>query len=309
MPEKLLDSGTLPFQAEGRLLQELGERLVANPQVALVELIKNSYDADAASCQVRLEEDGAALVVADDGHGMNLDEFKGKWMRIATRSKAEERLSRSYKRRLTGAKGIGRFAVRSLGDHLTLCSVADDPSRAVKTKLTAQFDWAEIDKLSDIREAQVDYTLEEVREDAATGTILEVRRLKSSADFASTSSLRAAVLRIVTPLQGLEAGRFSEKRESRGDPGFQVVLPGTAEEAQREVNLAALVLKNYWARLAIDLSQGHVTFKVWFSSPRKAKELKLRVPTTISSGFVADIRFFPRRKGVFRAKGINGQEA
>ncbi len=309
MAEKLLDSGTLPFQAEGRLLQELGERLVASPQVALVELIKNSYDADASSCEVRLEEDGSALVVADDGHGMNLEEFIGKWMRIATRSKAEERLSRTYKRRLTGAKGIGRFAVRSLGDHLTLCSVADDPSRGVRTKLTAQFDWAEIDKLSDIRQAHVQYTLEQVGEDALTGTILEVRQLKSSTDFASASSLRADVLRIVTPLQGLEAGRFTQRRDSGGDPGFRVVLPGAAEEAAEEVNLAVLVLKNCWARLAIDLNRGKLAFKVWLSPARKPKKLELSVSTAITSGFVADIRFFPRRKGIFQAKGINGQQA
>ena len=47
---KILDEGTVPFQTEGRLLQELGERLVASPEVALVELIKNSYDADSKSC-------------------------------------------------------------------------------------------------------------------------------------------------------------------------------------------------------------------------------------------------------------------
>ena len=41
-----LDQGKVAFQTEGRLLQELGERLVASPEVALVELIKNAYDAD-----------------------------------------------------------------------------------------------------------------------------------------------------------------------------------------------------------------------------------------------------------------------
>lgn len=141
MPERVLDKGTIPFQAEGRLLQELGERLVARPEVALVELIKNAYDADSPSCEVRLEKGGKALVIADRGHGMTFDEFVGKWMRIATPSKLEERLSRTYRRRLTGAKGIGRFAVRYLGDDLTLITVAEDPGRKFKTKLTARFDW------------------------------------------------------------------------------------------------------------------------------------------------------------------------
>ena len=78
MAETVLDKGTVSFQAEGRLLQELGERLVASPEVALVELIKNAYDADSPSCDVRLEEGGKALVIADTGHGMTFDEFDGK---------------------------------------------------------------------------------------------------------------------------------------------------------------------------------------------------------------------------------------
>jgi signal transduction histidine kinase len=310
MAEKLLDSGTVPFQAEGRLLQEFGERLVASPQVALVELIKNSYDADASSCQVRLEDSDTALVVADDGYGMNLDEFIRKWMRIATRSKVEERLSRIYKRRLTGAKGIGRFAVRSLGNQLTLFSVADDVGRAVRTRLTARFDWAEIDKLSDLRDARIDYQLLQVEKNTPTGTILEIRQLKTSTHFTSTSSLRSDVLRIVTPLQGLDAGRFSQaSNDSSSDPGFKVALPGASEEDEGEVNLADLVLRNYWARLDMDLKKGTLIFKVWLPSLRKPKILKLKVATAISAGFIADIRFFPRRKGVFQAKGIDGQEA
>ncbi len=110
--KKELDNGTIPFQAEGRLLQELGLRLVAKPEVALVELIKNSYDADSAMCTVRLENAGKTLVIADEGHGMTIADFKTKWMRIATSSKLAGATSPKYHRPLTGAKGIGRFAVR-----------------------------------------------------------------------------------------------------------------------------------------------------------------------------------------------------
>jgi len=308
--DKLLDEGTVPFQAEGRLLQELGERLVASPQVALVELIKNAYDADSPSCEVRVSEGGKSLIVADQGHGMTFDEFVGKWMRIATASKVEERVSRIHNRRLTGAKGIGRFAVRYLGDHLTLITVAEDPKRQVKTRLTARFDWPAIDRLSDIRQAKVDYTLEQLTGGLSTGTTLEVRKLKTAADFTSKSSLRSEVLRIVTPLQGLDAGRFTQvSRGSKTDPGFRVVLPGGEEEGPAEIDVAELVLKNYWARLQIDLVGKDLVYKVWFSLSHEPKVFETTVPTAISAGFVADIRYFPRRKGVFRRKGVNGQTA
>src|ERR1035438_8178430 len=91
-----LDKGTIPFQAEGRLLQELGLRLVAKPEVALVELIKNAYDADSPTCVVQLEDQGKTLIVADNGHGMTLEDFKSKWMRIATSNKLEKQISKKY---------------------------------------------------------------------------------------------------------------------------------------------------------------------------------------------------------------------
>lgn len=308
MGQVVLDKGTIPFQAEGRLLQELGERLVASPEVALVELIKNAYDADSALCEVRLDEDGKALVIADQGHGMTFEEFVTKWMRIAATRK--EQYSRIYRRRVTGAKGIGRFAVRYLGDHLTLITVAEDEGRKLKTKLTAQFDWRQIDQLNDIREAKVVYALERADPDSSPGTSLEVRRLKTSTDFTTASSLRADVLRIVTPLQGLDAGRFRPSHKgSDTDPGFRVLLPGAGEESAGGIDLAEMILRNYWARLAIDLSRKRLIFKVWFSSSREPKTLEIDVPTSISAGFVADIRYFPRRKGVFQAKGVRGQAA
>src|SRR3954469_17632567 len=104
----LLAKDSIAFQTEGRLLEELGLRLVASPEVALVELIKNAYDADASTCTVRLEDDEETLLVADDAHGMTLADFVAKWMKIATKSKIAQASSPKYGRRLTGAKGIGR---------------------------------------------------------------------------------------------------------------------------------------------------------------------------------------------------------
>src|SRR5580700_1705740 len=104
MHERQLDKGKIAFQAEGRLLQELGLRLVASPEVALVELIKNSYDADSPSCTVRLEDGDTNLIVEDEGHGITLDDFRTKWMRIATSSKLSQDFSPKYHRQLTGAK-------------------------------------------------------------------------------------------------------------------------------------------------------------------------------------------------------------
>ena len=44
---------TLPFTIDAELLRELGERLVGKPHIALAELVKNSYDADATEVTIK----------------------------------------------------------------------------------------------------------------------------------------------------------------------------------------------------------------------------------------------------------------
>lgn len=308
VPPQELDNGIIPFQAEGRLLQELGLRLVAKPEVALVELIKNAYDADSPACTVRLEDRDRKLIVADEGHGMTIDDFKRKWMRIATSSKLGGETSPRYHRPLTGAKGIGRFAVRYLGDHLLLESVAHDKSYGFRTKLTARFDWPKLDQAQDIGDASVEYVLVRAEDDEPTGTSLTITKLRAATDFAKDAKLRDEVLRIVSPLQALESGPFQKSQAGDGeDPGFKVVLPGESDD--EDVDIAQLVLKNCWGRLLIELEDSHLRFRVWLPGVEKPKTLKVPVRHNISKGFFADLRFFPRRKGVFQQKGFNGQKA
>ena len=74
----------IPFTIDAELLRELGERLVGKPHIALAELIKNSYDADATQVTVKFLPDKDCIEISDDGHGMTFDEFKNFWMRIGT---------------------------------------------------------------------------------------------------------------------------------------------------------------------------------------------------------------------------------
>jgi hypothetical protein len=306
--EKLIYKDQIPFQAEGRLLQELGLRLVAKPQVALVELIKNAYDADSSSCMVLLEDKGKTLVVSDGGHGMTLEDFKTKWMRIATSNKLKSQTSKVYQRPLTGAKGIGRFAVRYLGDQLVLESVAFDEGKKCKTLLRANFDWEKLDLAQDISDYSVGYSLFEVSDRTPTGTKLIIGKLRNAADFIDAPELRDEVLRIVTPLDGFDRGKFKLKQtEKDKGAGFAVILPGTG--AGDDINLAKSVLSNYWGRLTVELIGKQLTYKVWLPDLREPKSFKQAVSTDISGGFFADIRYFPRRKGVFQGKGFTGNKA
>src|SRR5579859_3405537 len=83
---------TTHFKADSALLRELGERLVGKPYIALAELIKNAYDADATRCVITLTN--ARIEVADDGHGMTEKEFLDYWMTVGTRHKQHSETSR-----------------------------------------------------------------------------------------------------------------------------------------------------------------------------------------------------------------------
>lgn len=179
MPKAEVKKGTASFQTQGRLLQELGERLVAKTDVALLELIKNAYDADASECRVVVEPDRVEII--DNGHGMTEQEFLDKWMNIATPDKQRARVSRLYHRLVTGSKGIGRFAVRFLGSELRLETTADDPrADGSRMMLTTTFDWKRIDASPRLHTVKIAYEVRPAPVGQGTGT----RLVKLSESFA-----------------------------------------------------------------------------------------------------------------------------
>jgi len=295
---------TASFQTQGRLLQELGERLVAKANVALMELIKNAYDADASICTVNIDRD--KIVIVDDGHGMTEREFLDNWMHIATPDKQRDRWSRTYRRRVTGSKGIGRFAVRFLGSRLRLETVAD--SDGARSLLSADFDWASIDDAVHLHEVEIPYEVRGLGEsDVKLGTRLIVTELRSPDDVEVDKEARTKLLSLVNPYAGLEAGSFGRQRESGRDPGFNVILPGLSGESQTE--LAAAVLANAYARLTISHDGYRTKYLIRQRDGRVLVRKTLKRKSSISRGFEADIRYFPRRAGMFRGTQVDGRVA
>lgn len=113
----------IPFTVDSALLRELGERLVGRQYIALAELIKNSYDADATKVIVKFEEE--RIEITDNGHGMRFEDFQSKWMRVGSPHKQKQARSPGFGRSLTGSKGIGRLATQFLADELFMVSTPD----------------------------------------------------------------------------------------------------------------------------------------------------------------------------------------
>ena len=176
------------FTVDTHLFRELGELLVGRDSTALVELIKNAYDADATEVTVHgehLDTPGQGrILVIDDGNGMDAAEFELGFLRVASRLKEKgERRSARFHRRYTGAKGIGRLAAHKLARKLEVTSRRRvSPGMRMQPSLYASIDWDEIEHhetLDDLDSTEA--ILLDPKESNATdgsGTTLVLSRLR-----------------------------------------------------------------------------------------------------------------------------------
>jgi signal transduction histidine kinase len=309
--KSLKDTGlqVAQFRVESRLLEELGERLVSSSEVALVELIKNSYDADATYCSVDWGDD--YVTVSDDGHGMTPNEFLEFWMTIATSDKKNRVYSRKYSRKMSGEKGVGRFAARFLGEYLRLETVAQKPKAKTKTRLVAEFDWQKLDRAADLEELEVNYTVEHGVTDES-GTTLRIEKVRDVLDSRSMKAVRTNVLGIASPFAGLDAGMYgasrSRSRDTAKDPGFAVRIAGYSDD-EEESNLAKSVLDNYVARVRFKLTKNSIAVRIHFNQQDTEYKENCKFTNNIGCEVVGDIRYFPRRAGTFHGAEVDGRRA
>lgn len=123
MTEASPPAGHQPLRPRARLMLMLGVELISSEAVAVSELVKNSYDADASTVLVSLSdatsERPAMLTVMDDGSGMSAQTVVRTWLEPATPSRRRRKISPAGRRSL-GEKGIGRFAAAKLAQRLEL---------------------------------------------------------------------------------------------------------------------------------------------------------------------------------------------
>ncbi|ODA36494.1 sensor histidine kinase [Planctopirus hydrillae] len=121
-------SELLTFQVKPRLLTLLGDQLIRDATLAVYELVKNAYDADATECSVRIENpahpEKARILIRDNGSGMDAHVLRDSWMVIGTDFRAKQREAKqrspTYHRFPLGEKGLGRLSIHKLGRSIQL---------------------------------------------------------------------------------------------------------------------------------------------------------------------------------------------
>lgn len=158
-----LGAGLPGFSVDTKLFRELGELLVGRESTALVELIKNAYDADATKVTILGEgiaKPDGRIVITDNGIGMTEAEFTSGFLRIAGRSKlGSDRRSLWFQRRYTGEKGVGRLAAHKLARVIEISSRRWDGNERdpiagfpADEALGATINWDKIEALDTIDE-------------------------------------------------------------------------------------------------------------------------------------------------------------
>lgn len=137
------------MRPRARLMLTIGRDLISSETVALTELVKNSFDADAGFVLVRVSGDvvggeipagTGCIEVLDNGSGMDADRIAETWLVPATDFRKENQRSAKGRRTL-GEKGVGRFAAAKLADGLALSS-----RRAKDDEVTVRLNWSDFDQ-------------------------------------------------------------------------------------------------------------------------------------------------------------------
>lgn len=197
----------LVFSVKPRLLTLLGDQLIRDANLAVFELVKNAYDADATKCLVVLEQpddpSAARITIRDNGCGMDEDILRNVWMVIATDHRAEQRKhnqrTEKFHRFPLGEKGLGRLSIHKLGRHIRLIT-----RKKGGDELVMEFDWDKLENAESLDAASI--TLQ--RRTPITfpgkkhGTKLIVTSLRESWKRGELRRLHSAVNSLCSPYEG-----------------------------------------------------------------------------------------------------------
>jgi signal transduction histidine kinase len=232
----------LVFRPRARLIKIIGQELISNDVIALVELVKNSYDAEAKKVTIsfnNITNEKGEIIVEDDGCGMTEAKIKNVWLEPATpdkRSKDGEKklYTPCFERRYLGEKGIGRFAAHRLGEKIKMVTRASELcfSKVLPHETEVNVDWTK-------------FSVEEYLDNIPVEIVIHPspqifkNRSGTSVKITSIHSWKEnEVLEAVTKLRSLESPFVAEENEKNGkssDPGFQINIDSNDKDLNKKI--------------------------------------------------------------------------
>lgn len=240
------------MRPRARVISLLGDELISDERVAVVELVKNAYDADASEVTVTFEMNEShqfvRIQIKDDGHGMDLHTVEKGWFEPGTVLKKKS--ERSPGNRLyQGAKGVGRFAAARLGEALFL----ETKAKGSETGITVLLEWGEFDDESYLDEVTITYDVTSLRE-LDHGTVLTIEGVDKKKNWHEDDfrNLHDRLSRLISPFD--EIGGFRINLEIPSFPQFTgVVEPHALTSMPKYQLLGSLSVAGYvTAKLKVD---------------------------------------------------------
>jgi len=199
--------GDLAFKPRARMLMLLGDQLIRDAGIAVFELVKNAYDADATEASVTLshvtDSERGRVFVEDNGCGMSWEQIVNIWLEPGTDYRKKQKQSGyrtpRFHRLPLGEKGVGRFAAHKLGRYITVITRQKDSPEVV-----VSVDWDAF-----LTEKYLSGTLVSVKERApqyftgeSTGTRIEISKLNEELSRGTIRQIHRSVNSITSPFRG-----------------------------------------------------------------------------------------------------------
>ncbi|WP_419692832.1 ATP-binding protein [Mannheimia haemolytica] len=148
------------FNIDLNVLNHLGLSLYTNTPAVLTEIVSNAWDADATEVHIDIDKDKSTIVIADNGHGMNEDDVEHKFLNVGYARRQDNRgESPKFKRKVMGRKGIGKLAMFSLANEVSVYTKKKD-GNVVALKVN-------VSELKKAIEEKCDYDTETIEDTAS----------------------------------------------------------------------------------------------------------------------------------------------
>ncbi|SFN61882.1 Signal transduction histidine kinase [Pseudomonas sp. NFACC24-1] len=198
------------LRPRARIVRTIGDQLISGPEAALIELVKNAYDADSPYVKIKIippqngdwENEPSWIIVSDAGHGMTSNDLLDKWLEPATSDKVTRKTSPIKHRKMLGAKGVGRFATARLGKRLELESTTLTADHTLETSLM-KVDWQQFEQAKYLDEVDIEITPTIAAE--KPGVTLTISELKDTWSQKKLENLIKELRRMASPLSSQDS--------------------------------------------------------------------------------------------------------